>query len=70
MVGRNLSFKFAIGLMALGFIEALIKAVWPAFPLTEAYAFELGIATAWFTKRAYTDTRSMQYGNGKTAPPD
>jgi len=70
MVGQNLSFKLTIGIIALYFIEALIKAAWPAFPLVEAYTAEGAVVGAWFTKRAVTDTKGYKYGNCKSTASD
>lgn len=70
MVGQNLSFKLTIALIFLALIEGVIKGLWPAFPITEVFAFQALIAGSWFTKRAFTDAKGFRYGNGQTVKPD
>ena len=70
MVKQNLSFKLTIGLIALALAEGILKASWPAFPLTETFAFQGVIAGSWFTKRAYTDAKGFRYGNGQAIKTD
>jgi hypothetical protein len=70
MVKQNLSFKLTIGLIALALAEGILKASWPAFPLTETFAFQGLIAGSWFTKRAFTDAKGFKYGNNKTPSTD
>ena len=66
---RNLSYKLTIVLIALALIEGIIKALWQVFPLTEIFAFQLAIASAWFAKRAVTDIKSYKY-HDQTVKPD
>jgi hypothetical protein len=69
MVGQNLSFKLTIGLLALFFLEGMIKLIFEAFPLTEVLTAQGLAAGSWFTKRAFTDTKGFKYGN-QTPKPD
>jgi len=70
MVERNLSLKLTFGLIGLALAEGTLKAFWPAFPLTEVFAFQGLIAGSWFTKRAYTDAKGFRYGNNQNVKPD
>ena len=70
MVGKNLSFRLTVWLIALALAEGILKAFWLPFPLTEVFAFQGIIAGSWFTKRAYTDAKGFRYGNGQAPKTD
>jgi hypothetical protein len=61
MFSEQTRFKLAIGIIALYFIEGIVKALMPAFPFTEAIAAEGAVCAYYFTVRTINDVKQMKY---------
>lgn len=61
-------FKLAIGVLAMYFVQGIIKAFLPAFPLLEIIAAEGAVVAYYFTVRTVQDVKMISSGyveNGK-----
>ena len=58
-------FKLAIGILAIYFVQGLIKAFLPGFPLIEVIAAEGAVVAFYFTVRTVQDVKEITSGNEK-----
>lgn len=65
MNGDKTRLKLTLLMIGVTFIEAVIRAAWPAFPITEAYSIQ-GIAYgSYMTAKTMSNMDEAKYANSK-----
>jgi len=67
---KQTRFKVVLIGLALGLIEGVTKAAFPAFPIVETFGFQAAIIGAFITAKTLNNIRgvSEENGNGETKP--
>jgi hypothetical protein len=63
-------FILAIGVLALYFVQGIIKAFQPSFPYVEAIAAEGAIAAYYFTTKTISNMNQAKYVKDPPCPPE
>ena len=64
MAIKQTRFKMAFIGLALGLIEGVVKAAFPAFPIVETFGFQGAIVGAYLTVKTLNNIRGVSEENG------
>ncbi len=62
--GDQSRFRLTLLLIGVAFVEALVRAVWPSFPITELYSIQGVAFGGYMTARTWSNIDEAKYANG------
>jgi hypothetical protein len=62
--GDKSRLRLTLLLIAVAFVEALVRAVWPSFPITELYSIQSIAFGGYMTVRTISNIDEAKYANG------
>jgi len=62
--GDKSRLRLTLLLIGVAFVEALVRMVWPAFPITELYSIQGVAFGGYMTARTWSNIDEAKYANG------